>query len=92
MPSSVQRSLQVFVSASFIIDLNSVQLRDVAADDNRVWITSNPRHSYSVEVFCWHVIAASYIINGEYTDDTYTLFHQYGTHKNTPDLDVLLLE
>ena len=38
----------VRVSASFIVDLNSVQLRDVAADDNGVWITSNHRRSYSV--------------------------------------------
>ena len=50
----------VRVPASFIVDLNSVQLKDVAADDNGVWITSNPHCSYSVEVSCGHVIAASY--------------------------------
>ena len=71
--------------------LNCIQLRDVTADDNGIWITSNPRHSYSVDVSCGHVIAATHLTDGNFTDDTYTLSHQYGTHKNTPDFRLIAI-
>ena len=67
---STRKPTSVRVPVSFIIDLNCIQLRDVAADDNGIWITSNPRRSYSVDVSCGHVIAATHLTDSNFTDDT----------------------
>ena len=50
-----QKPTGVRTFASFVIDLNSVKLKVVGADDR---ITSNPRRSYAAEIF---VIAAKHI-------------------------------
>lgn len=36
--------------ASFVVDLNSVRLKDLYADDNGSWVTSSPRRKYAIEM------------------------------------------
>ena len=71
-------------NASFIIDLESVALKDLPADDNNgAWISSYPRRSYVVELCEGHVISV------EETDckgdNVFTLCRQYSTHKGTSE-------
>ena len=74
----------VRTTATFVIDLNIVKLKDVKADDNGSWITSNPRGFYEVEFFEGHVATATKVQSPN-SDNCYTLYRQYGKHKGTPD-------
>ena len=44
-----EKPTSVWTFASFIIDLKSVNHKDLAADDNGVWVTSGPRRMYELK-------------------------------------------
>ena len=74
--------------ASFIIDLKSVNHKDLAADDNGVWVTSSPRRMYELK---WkhgavqslkHIPKVTHEVDKR---DVITICRQYGTHQATPE-------
>jgi hypothetical protein len=65
--------------ASFIVDLNSVHLKDLHADDNGSWVTSFPRRRYEVEMDGDDIISAT--LADSTNNNAVTLYRQYGTHK-----------
>ena len=81
-----RKPVGVSTFASFVVDLNSVPLQDLNADDNGAWITSSPRRTYKVEFLDDHVVVATPLSNeaSEVNGNIYTFIRQYGTHKGTP--------
>ena len=79
----------VRTTASFVIDLNAVQLSDIKADDNGSWVTSNPRRTYEIEMHEGHVVVAV-PVQVSSSSNCYTLCRQYGTHKGTSDFRRIL--
>ena len=83
-PAIICKSRPVAVrhNAPFIVDLNSVPLKNLTADDNGAWSISSPRRMYQVK---WSDTGSILSITKTDTagSDTYTLFRQYGTHKAT---------
>ena len=79
----------VRTTASFVIDLNEVQLKDIGADDNGSWITCNPHRTYKVEFHEGHIVAATPVQTPN-SSNCYTVCRQYGTHKGTPDFRRIL--
>lgn len=83
-PTSICKSRPVAVrhNAVFVVDLDSVPLKNLTADDNGSWSISTPRRMYQVK----HSNTGN-ILSIKKTDtvssDTYTLFRQYATHKAT---------
>ena len=68
--------------ASFVIDLKSVNHKDLAADDNGVWVTSSPRRMYELK---WqrgaiqslkHIPRVTHEVD---KGDVITICRQYGT-------------
>lgn len=74
--------------ASFIIDLNSVNHKDLAADDNGVWVTSSPRRMYELKWQRGAVQSLKHIPRVTHEvdkGDVITICRQYGTHQATPE-------
>jgi predicted DNA-binding antitoxin AbrB/MazE fold protein len=65
--------------SSFLIDFNSVGLKDINADDNGSWVTSSPQRSFSVKKDGDEIISLTQCTRG-----SLTLYRQYGVHKGTP--------
>ncbi len=83
----VKKPCAVRTFASFVIDLEKVKLRDLAADDTGVWVTASPRHMY--EVFRKHgkIVSLRHIQKiapGMERKNVVTICRQYGTHQATP--------
>ena len=83
-PQGICKSRPVAVrhNALFVVDLDSVPLRNLTADDNGSWAISTPRRTYQVKGS-----STGNILSIKKTEtagsDVYTLFRQYGTHKAT---------
>ena len=83
-----QKPTGVQTFASFIIDLKCVNLKDLAADDNGVWVTSMPRRMYELKRKQGVIQSLKHI--PKVTPDIdkrniITICRQYGTHQATPE-------
>jgi hypothetical protein len=83
--SCTRKPCGVRTFAAFVIDLNSVRLKDLHADDNGSWLTSSPRRKYTIEMDHGEVVAATLTSNDCTGGDVVTLYWQYGTHKGVSD-------
>ena len=88
MKVCTQKPTGVRTFTSFVVDLKRVNLKDLAADDNGVWVTSTPRRMYEIErkegVICSlrHISKVTSEIDKH---NVITLCRQYGTHQATPE-------
>ena len=74
--------------ASFIVDLKCISLKDLAADNNGVWVTLIPRCKYELKQKNGEVHALRHIpkVTPEIgKHNVITLCRQYGTHQATPE-------
>ena len=74
--------------ASFIVDLKCVNLKDLAADDNGVWVTSTPRRMYELKQKRGVIYSLRHIpkVTPEIDKcDVITIRRQYGTRQATPE-------
>ena len=74
--------------ASFVVDLNCVDLKDLAADDNGVWVTSFPRRMYKVSRKHGKIESLKHITKvprGVSKHNIVTICRQYGKHQATPE-------
>ena len=72
----------------FVIDLKCVNLKDLAADDNSVWVTSMPRRMYELKQKNGVIHSLKHIskVTSEINKcDVITICWQYGTHQATPE-------
>lgn len=74
--------------ASFVVDLKCVELKDLGADDNGVWVTSSPRRKYLIDQRGGNIVSVKHI--NKVTKDMdksqiVTICRQYGTHQATPE-------
>lgn len=84
----VKKPCAVQTFSSFIVDLNQVNLKDLAADDNGVWITASPRRMYEVERKRGKILSVRHITllaPGVDKKNVVTVCRQYGTHQGTPE-------
>ena len=83
-PDKICKSRPVGVrhNALFVIDLNSVPLKNLTVDDNGSWDISTPRRMYKVEEIDNKGNISVKRANSA-GPDVYTLYRQYGTHKAT---------
>ena len=83
-----QKPTGVRTYASFVVDLKCINLKDLAADDNGVWVTSSPHRMYEVErkdgVICSlrHIPKVTSEIDKR---NIITIHRQYGRHQATPE-------
>ncbi len=83
-----QKPTGVQTFASFIIDLTRVNLKDLAADDNGVWVTSMPRRTYELKRKHGVIQSLKHIpkVTAEIDRrNVITICRQYGTHQATPE-------
>ena len=83
-----QKPTGVQTFASFIIDLKCVNLKDLAADDNGVWVTSTPRRMYELKWKHGVISSLRHISKVTPEIDKRNVIHicrQYGTHQATPE-------
>lgn len=74
--------------ASFVIDLKCVNFKDLAADDNGVWVTSFPRRMYEVCRKHGKIESLEHITKvprGIKKQNIVTICRQYGKHQATPE-------
>ena len=84
----MRKPTDVQTFASFIIDLRSVNLKDLAADDNGVWVTSMLRRMYELKQKQGVIHSLKHIhkVTSEINKcDVLTICRQYGTHQATPE-------
>ena len=74
--------------ASFIIDLNSVCLKDLHADDNGSWVTACPRRRYEVEMDGDRVVYATLAPDISTKQHAVTLYRHMGLIRGCLLLDV----
>ncbi len=77
---ATEKPCGVCTFTSFVIDLNSVGVKDLPADDNGVWVTS-PRRKYEVKRMDGKIISLRRVQNT--SSNVVTICRQYGTHKAT---------
>jgi hypothetical protein len=67
----------------FVVSLETVEIKDLTADDNGSWEISSPRRMFTVERD--HATGMVLSVERSLTagENVYTLFRQYGTHKAT---------
>ena len=74
--------------ASFVIDLSRVNLKDLAADDNGVWVTSSPRRMYELCRKQGKIESLQHISRISHDVDksnVVIVYRQYGKHQATPE-------
>ena len=76
-----------------MIDLSCINLKNLSADDNGVWVTSSPRRTYEIKKKDGKIISVNHI--GKITPETskrdiVTLCQQYGTHQATPEFRCII--
>ena len=83
-----EKPVGVRTFASFIVDLKCVNLKDLAADDNGVWVTSMPRRMYELKRKRGVIRSLKHIskVTADVNKcDAITICRQYGTHQATPE-------
>ena len=78
---STRKPSGVRTFASFIVNLNSVRLKDLYADDNGSWATAAPRRKYTIEMDRDEVVSVNLALDNCSGETVVTLYRQYGTHK-----------
>ena len=60
-PPATEKPCGVCTFASFIVDLNCINLKYLPADDNGVWVTASPRRKYEVKRIHGTVVSMKHV-------------------------------